>query len=329
LLALVLLIAAVTWYWLQHQQLRSQLSTLQQASNSVAGELASQRSQLSRLSDSFGQLASQQALALPELQQQTRLLAHELKQLASGTRSDWLLAETEYLMRLANQRMQLEVDARSAEAMLGAADSVLQEIGDPALFPIREQLAQEILALQAVQPIDREQGFARLHALIGMIAQITPGQFTATPETISEPSESAPSVWQAIKADLFKLFRVRRLDQPVAPLMAPEENYYLQQNLRLMLEQSSQALLAGEQSIYQASLDKAGQWLHQYFDAQDPHVKAMLSGISELKQAHVSVQRVDISNSLRLLRHHIESLYRSHQLSRTLPSAEALNEARE
>ncbi len=322
LLALILVIAASTWYWLERQQLQQQLTTLMQERDAVQSSAAAQSLQIEQFGSALMRMQDEYNSQLPGLQEKTQYLAQELKQLAGGTRSDWLLAEAEYLMRLANQRMNLEYDAAGAEAMLTAADGVLQEIGDPALFQVREQLAQEILSLQAVRPIDLEQGFIRLHALIKQVSQLSPGQFTESVTPPAEPVEAAPAAaqdfWQSIKADLFRLLRVKRLDQPVEPLMAPEQHYYVQQNLRLMLEQASQSLLAGEATVFRASLDKAEQWLQQYFDQRNPQVAATLLGVQSLQSAQVARDKVDISSSLRLLRQHVETLYRSHQLSRTL-----------
>src|SRR5690606_32604161 len=73
------------------------------------------------------------------------------------------------------------------------------------------------------------------------------------------------SLWQSIWQDLKQAVTIRRLDQPLPPLLAPEQHYYLKQNLRLMLEQASLALLDKNAEVYQASLTKAAAWLTQYF----------------------------------------------------------------
>lgn len=325
LLITVLVLTLSGWLYstLVQRDLIQRLSNLEIERSAASRELLAQRTQLTTQGKNFEQLQARQNEALTSLQQQSTYLTQQLAQLASGTRSDWLLAEAEYLLRLANQRMNLEGDSKGAEAMLQTADQVLAEIADPGLFAVRAQLAKEILDIQVLRPADREQTFAQLHALVSRINTLKPGQlaeFTHALEPENKTSEPAetPTLWQQIKSDLLRVFHIRRLDQPVQPLMAPEQSYYLQQNLRLMLEQASHALLSQENAIYQNSLAKTELWLQRYFDSQNPEVLAMQNTISALKLARISTERVDISESLRLLRQHIEMLYRHHLLSPNL-----------
>ena len=84
-----------------------------------------------------------------QLQEQQDSNARELEQLASANQQDWLLAEAEYLLRLANQRLHLERDWNSALSMLQAADNVLAETHNPRTKAVRAAIAKEIPALKA------------------------------------------------------------------------------------------------------------------------------------------------------------------------------------
>src|SRR5690554_5535184 len=68
---------------------------------------------------------------------------------------DWLHAEAAYLLRLANQRLQLERDVMGAAALLRTADDRLREADNPALVPVRREIASELAALEAVPRVDR------------------------------------------------------------------------------------------------------------------------------------------------------------------------------
>lgn len=109
---------------------------------------------------------------------------------------------------------------------------------------------------------------------------------------------------------LEKYFVIHRRDEPVEPLMAPDQIYYLQQNLRLMLEQAQLALLDGNQAIFESSLQKAERWIVKYFVAKDPVTKALLSNLSELRGSEIDPELPDISQSLRALKGLMENIYK-------------------
>ena len=79
--------------------------------------------------------------------QQQRLL-----NMSTTNREDWLMAEAEYLLRLANQRVLIERSATSAVGLLESADAIMEQVaaglGDPELFAIRRAIAQDLAALR-------------------------------------------------------------------------------------------------------------------------------------------------------------------------------------
>ena len=78
-----------------------------------------------------------------------------LGKLPGAERQDWLLAEAEYLLRLASQRLELERDWEGAISMLTAADNVIIETRNPRFDKVRAQIARELMALRAVPAVDR------------------------------------------------------------------------------------------------------------------------------------------------------------------------------
>ena len=232
-------------------------------------------------------------------------------------RTDWLIAETEYLLRLANQRLLLEKDHSGALKILQAADGVLAETDEAALFPVRRAVSREIADLKAVGDIDREGLYLKIDALIEQVRKLDNDLFFQDSPLLelglSETSTEDVSNWQSrMDATLERLEQylvIRRRDEPVEPLMAPEQIYYLKQNLRLMLEQAQLALLDRNQEVYARSLEKAEAWIEEYFRSTDPVTKAMVATLGEVSQASIDPELPDISESLRLLKGLIEAIY--------------------
>ncbi len=256
---------------------------------------------------------------LSTLDKQSQFNSLRLNEMGGSSRTDWLLAEAEYLLRLANQRLNIEKDAGGAEAILISADKVLSEIDDPGLLPVRIALAEEIFALQSIEGSDTAGLYAKLDALMSALDKLEQHSYLSNKTSLYEPEENKHaegSLWKEVWTDLRKAVVIRRLDQPVAPLLAPEQSYYLQQNLRLMLEQASLALLNKDEGAFRKNIDKARRWLDQYFSADDAAVEAIKQELNSLAKVRIAQNLPDISNSLRLLKNKVESMYRHHQLDK-------------
>jgi uncharacterized protein HemX len=95
-------------------------------------------------------------------------LLEEIKKLQrqlGKTRGDWLLADAEYLLSVANQRLQLMGDVATTIQALEAADQRLRESGDAAAYKVRAQLAKELDALSKIVGADIVGIYATLQAL--------------------------------------------------------------------------------------------------------------------------------------------------------------------
>jgi uroporphyrin-3 C-methyltransferase len=333
LLSLILTSVASFYFWQTQTQQNSQIKN--------TADLASKQNQLfSSLQTSLDEKLSRlderifaQQNALPELRRQTEFNARQLSDLGARSRTDWLLAEAEYLMRLANQRLILERDVLSAEAMLSSADNIMAEIDDPGLMEIRRTLAAEINSLQQIKHLDTEGLYFKMESLITRIETLTQQSYLTEPDRLDasavahlpakqpdaaseQDSNRLSALLQIIWQDLKQAITIRRLDQPLPPLLAPEQHYYLKQNLRLMLEQANLALLDENGPIFQSSLNKAAQWLSLYFQQDDPQIQQLQRALNELSQLQLGQALPDISHSLRLTKSKIESFYRDHTLNR-------------
>jgi len=321
--------AASIYFWQTLNQQNTLISHLNAEKNNHINRLQQLERSTSQHVKAIESRANEQTQFLTKLEKQSIFNTQQLNELGASSRSDWLLAEAEYLMHLANQRLTLEHDFKGAEAILMTADKVLAENDDPGLLPVRQALAAEILSLQQVTDFDHDGMFVRLAAMISSLDKLNESAyFGVSTEQTPSPTPAVPTAeqasdkprwqhaWNSIWLDLKKALVIRRLDQPVEPLLAPEQNYYLKQNLRLMFEQASLALLDQNTLIFQSSLDKASLWLSHYFDAKSDQVAALASSINELKNQKIEQATPDISNSLRLLKTKIEAMYQNHRLGK-------------
>ena len=93
--------------------------------------------------------------------------AERILQLGTASRGDWLLSEAAYLIRLANQRLQVERSIENPLAILENVDNIFVQLNDPELIPVRRALAEDIAALRMTSKIDREGIFLEVEAISG------------------------------------------------------------------------------------------------------------------------------------------------------------------
>jgi len=321
LIALVALAGVLYgWWFLQQskQQDSAQQDRFSQSQLQLVDSFKSSTQVLSSQVQGFISSSEIQQQQLADLQAQLQATKRQIGEVTQVSRRSWMLAEAEYLLRLASQRLLMERETASALALLNSADQILVRVAEPGLFPIRESLARETAALRAVAHLDVEGVFVKLAALseqVKSLALLTPEGFVDADDQAAEVASAAEenSVFEAALERFNDMVIVRHRDQPLAPLLAPEQHYYIQQNLRLMMEQAQLALLQRSPGVYTRSLEKATSWVDEYFQINKT-AQALLVSLRELQQLHVDPELPDISQSLALLKAYLNNPLPGEQL---------------
>jgi uroporphyrin-3 C-methyltransferase len=132
-------------------------------------------------------------------------------------------------------------------------------------------------------------------------------RYQPTLETETEDSETRATIrdWRELPRLLWStlsgLFRIREHDKAVTPMLAPEREYFLRENLRLQLSAARLALLRDEGTQYQTILNTAQDWLNAYFADDDAKVNKLVAELEQLKAINTVPDLPDISGSLRAL----------------------------
>ncbi len=241
-----------------------------------------------------------------------------LSELADEQEADpreWLHAEAEYLLRLANQRLQLERDVKGAKALLKAADKRLTDADNPALIPVRRAIQSELAALDSVPTVDRTGLYLALMAQQEQLADLPLKQDVEEMAAQNGDDSSLEGGWQQqlsrLGGELKDLVVIRRHDEALEALVTPEQESYLRQNVRLLLEQAQLALLKTEPKLYQASLDKAITLIDRYYDTERDAVKTSLERLESLRDKTIRPELPDISESQQTLKDFIEKRFQN------------------
>ena len=239
----------------------------------------------------------------------------QLSQEQDTDEREWLHAEAAYLLRLANQRLQLEGDVDGAAALLRTADARLVDADNPALTPVRAAIANELAALDAVPQVDRTGLYLALNAQQERISSLRLSQEIEEQAVTSSIEQPPTGTFQRQLArfgeELKDLVVVRHHDEALEALITPEQESYLRQSLRLVLEQTQLALLNEEKELYDASIDKALQLLNDYYDTTREETQSVITRLQELKEAEVKPELPDISASQQELARFIDNRYKT------------------
>ena len=242
------------------------------------------------------------------LQLQVNAQGARITELGSTTRSDWFLSEAAYLARLASQRLQTERSTRNPLALLQKADSILVEINEGGMLAVRAAIATDIAALRLAGEIDIQGIVLELNALAEQIGQLPMIQLSAHPLVSTQDSDSndlADSViqqslsqrWSSLVDEfaqsLGQLVQVKQRLKPIERVLSSSEESVVRNNLRLLLQQAANAALREQQSIYDLSLKRAGQWLMQYFQ--------MNSSVEVIKDRLISLSTEQVVQELPMI----------------------------
>lgn len=243
-------------------------------------------------------------------------------------RADWLVDETETMLNMGSQQLLLTGNVPAAVNVLENIESRLSRFDHPELLPIKQAVSTDLTALKNRPYLDVSAVSLRLDRLETAVAglplmvdgALKPGQ-NAQPETVPAANLSWwQNAWQKTVAALKGMVEVRRLDNNDAMLIAPEQVYFVRENLRLRLLDARTALLQHNGEVYLNDLNNAETAVKQYFDTASPATQSWLRELGELKALDLrSVSDDVLKNSLNAVRNYQEVVRPSRPS--TLPEA--------
>lgn len=223
---------------------------------------------------------------------------------------EWKIFEADYLLGIANQKLQLESDISAAAAMMEAADAALLGSGSNRVFAVRQAIANDLTSLRSVDIFDRQGVYLRIGALIEEVENIDLVNSmrenfennSANDSTRVQPTPTSNELITSSLEFLSTVFVWRQWDQTPNAILASEQGEFIKQNLKLMLEQSQLALLMKDQTVYAQALKKSSDWLERYAVMDSTAGKLISSELVILSSTNINPVLPEISESLTLIR---------------------------
>jgi uroporphyrin-3 C-methyltransferase len=294
--ALVVAFISLGLAWRADQRVRNvehELVRRQQESSGQASEarlFAKQAQDSAR--DAAAKVALLEARVAEGALQRTQL--EELMTSLSRSRDENLLVDVEAAIRVAGQQTAITGSAEPLVAALKQSEERLARYNQPRLEGVRRAIARDLDRVRAASVADISTLTIKLDEAIRMVDELalpgsalsrseagrssssaSPGARGATPAVAaSAPSpgwgsnlqETATRVLGRAWDEVRSLVRVTRIDHPDAVLLAPEQAFFVKENLKLRLLNARLALLSRQFDTAQSDLQIAQASLDRYFD---------------------------------------------------------------
>ncbi len=230
--------------------------------------------------------------------QRTQL--EELMQSLSRSRDENLVVDIEAALSLAQQQTQLTGSAEPLLAALRTAEQRLTRAAQPRLARLQAAVGRDIGRVRAASVTDVPGVLARIDDLVRQVDDLPlANAVPALPSSQSTHQQSAgttpPLWWQrwrdVVVEEARGLVRVSRIDQPEAVLLAPEQAFFLRENLKLKLLNARLSLLARQNEAARADVAAASASLNKYFD---PASRRTQASATQLQQVQAQVRSVEL-----------------------------------
>lgn len=315
LLALSALIACAAlalagWQWLEtrsrmaslQEEVALRLSQADTAGKEDRGALKQMREQIDALQAKLG--ANESRLA--EFQGQTEALKSLYQEIARS-REETTLLEVEQAITLAGQQLQLAGNVQAAIFALRSADARLARLNRPQFLPLRKAVGRDLERLQALPAVDLAgMSLAIEQAMLGI--DKLPLSSYGRPEKPAEKGldpavqpwwlQTAGDLWAEIKG----LIRIQRFDRDEAILLAPGQEFFLRENLKLRLLNARLAMLSHDQATFRSELKAAQAILARHFVGEDKNVETFKVALRQLLASELSIELPKLDASLAALR---------------------------
>ena len=285
-----------------NQKLSDQLSALQQQAGSDKQQLTQQLSSAEKALQTAQQQQNASAKELETLREKVAVIS------GNDVRS-WLLAQADYLVKLAGRKLWSDQDVTTAAALLKSADASLADMNDPSVMNVRHALTQDISNLSSVTQVDYDGVILKLNQLSNNVDNLRLADNDSDDAPMdSDGGELSGSVrewrqnlvksWHNFMDDFIT---IRRRDNTAQPLLAPNQDVYLRENIRSRLLIAAQAVPRHQDEIYKQSIDTVSAWVRAWYDTNDAATKAFLAQLDELSQQNINMDLPDNLESQPLL----------------------------
>lgn len=231
-------------------------------------------------------------------------LYHDL----SSSRDVTALAEVEQLLMIATQQLQLSTNVKAALIALQSADARLARMNRPALSSLRKSIGKDIDKLRVLPDANIPALSAQLDALVAGVGELPlVYQQTSAPKRTQTAASQPPegfwiTLWHEIWQETKQLIRIENTSKADIPLLPPNQEFFLRENLKLRLLSARLALLAHDENSFKQAMKTVRHWAAHYFDTHSPITERWLAEQNRLTATTLKIELPDLDPTLQQVR---------------------------
>ncbi|WP_455648377.1 uroporphyrinogen-III C-methyltransferase [Lonepinella koalarum] len=222
--------------------------------------------------------------------------------------SEWLLSEADFLLTNALRKLVLDNDIDTSISLLKVADEVLTKVDEPQVKLIRATINQDLKQLLSVNRVDQNAIMQRLSQLANNVDELVIANVNFGDEQNQETKVSddvndwEKNIQKSAISFMNHFIRITpRSENATQALLAPNQDIYLRENIRLRLQIAILAVPRQQNELYKQSLETVAAWIRSYFDTNSETATAFLKSLDELAEQSIYIEVPNQLNSLNAL----------------------------
>jgi len=302
ILEMLILLAVIILGVIAYQQINSHITIIEHSNTTLHKSQNESAAFASQYYSLLSQTLDKHQSTLSDINVQLALLkSHTVE----GDIAAIKTVQIEYILRQAKIELDIHHNIPNSLLLLQQAQSIAEQFSQPnfpnKLNTFRGQLQKTIQQLQAITPIDMNALCQKFDTLTDQVPNLSilvaPKPNTTILENTAHQAHKRwyQRAWDNIKASLKDLIIIRRHEEKIPALMAPEEQLYLQENLQLLLSRAQWALLQHNAELYKNSLKTANAWVEKYYVQNSANTINFSKELQKLMNQPISQQTPDLS----------------------------------
>ena len=233
----------------------------------------------------------------------------QINQLAIAQQpSDWLFSEADFLLNNALRKLVLDNDVETAVSLLKLADEALVKVNNSQANEIRSAINQDLKQLLSLSSVDQNAVMQKLSQLANTVDELQAlnVNFDETSKNNDKLSNNITDWQQNIEKSatsfLNHFIRISpKQNSNKKELLAPNQDIYLRENIRLRLQLAIMAVPRQQNELYKQSLEAVSSWVRSYFDTNSEVTQNFLKLVDGLSDTSIYVDVPEQLKSLTLL----------------------------
>ena len=221
--------------------------------------------------------------------------------------TDWLFSEADFLLNNALRKLVLDNDVDTAVSLLKLTDETLAKVNNSQSAAIRSTINQDLKQLLSVTGIDQNAVMQKLSQLANTVDELPvldvnfgdDQNATKLSDSLSDWAENAEKSATSFLNHFIRISPKHGADRK--ELLAPNQDIYLRENIRLRLQLAIMAVPRQQNELYKQSLEAVASWIRSYFDTNAEVTQSFLKSVDELSELSIYVDVPSQLQSLNML----------------------------